>query len=193
MVLDLGDQARCLDYGGGHGVFTRMMRDMGFDFRCWDARAENLFARGFEGDIGAPHQLVTAFEVLEHLADVGPDLHRLFSVGHDHIFIGTVLHDGQGEGWHYYLPESGQHIALYSAKTLSFIAERFGYEVAIGPAYSVFSRRRPGPLRRTLLRQLTRQPALGWAVGSLIPTLILQKLGLARSFTQSDLEALRSR
>lgn len=193
MLLGLGDQARCLDYGGGHGVFARMMRDMGFDFRCWDAHAENLFARGFEGDIRAPHQLVTAFEVWEHLANVGTDLHQLFSVGHDYVFVGTVLHEGQGEGWHYYVPESGQHIAFYSAKTMSFIAERFGYEVTIGPAYSLFSRRRLGPLRRALLRQMMRQPAVGWAFRSLIPTLLLQRLGLVRSFTQADLEALRSR
>lgn len=192
-VLGIDARARCLDYGGGHGVFARMMRDLGFDFRCWDAHAENLFARGFEGDIRAPHQLVTAFEVLEHLGDVAGQLHQLFSVGHDHIFIGTVLHDGAPDGWHYYVPEAGQHIAFYSPRTLRVIAERFGYDATIGPAYSVFSRQTLGPVRRALLGRLMRQPVLGWAVGALTPTLVLQKLGLARGYTQSDFEALRVR
>src|SRR5262249_3416279 len=65
-VLGLPPAARCLDYGGGHGVFVRMMRDFGLDF-CWfDRFAENLYARGFEGNPADRYELVTAFEVFEH-------------------------------------------------------------------------------------------------------------------------------
>ncbi len=37
-----------LDYAGGYGIFTRLMRDIGFDFYWHDPYTENLFAKGFE-------------------------------------------------------------------------------------------------------------------------------------------------
>ena len=37
-----------LDYGGGYGVFVRLMRDIGFDYYWQDKYRENLFAQGFE-------------------------------------------------------------------------------------------------------------------------------------------------
>ena len=37
-----------LDYGGGYGVFVRLMRDIGFDYYWQDKYTENLFAQGFE-------------------------------------------------------------------------------------------------------------------------------------------------
>src|SRR4051794_24214654 len=45
-LLRLGPAARCLDFGGGHGVFVRLMRDRGLDFRWADKFAQNLYARG---------------------------------------------------------------------------------------------------------------------------------------------------
>jgi hypothetical protein len=45
----IGIEDSGLDYGGGHGAFVRMMRDLGFDFLWFDKYAENLFAIGFEG------------------------------------------------------------------------------------------------------------------------------------------------
>ena len=62
--------ATFLDYGGGYGLFVRLMRDRGFDFRWHDRYAKNLLSIGFDA---APNEgsfeLVTAFEVLEHLVD----------------------------------------------------------------------------------------------------------------------------
>ena len=37
-----------IDYGGGYGIFVRLMRDQGFDFYRHDPLCENLFADGFE-------------------------------------------------------------------------------------------------------------------------------------------------
>ena len=42
---------RTLDFGGGHGVLVRLLRDPGIDARSFDARADNLFAQGFDGDL----------------------------------------------------------------------------------------------------------------------------------------------
>jgi hypothetical protein len=37
-----------LDFAGGYGVFTRLMRDIGFNFYWEDKYSSNLVARGFE-------------------------------------------------------------------------------------------------------------------------------------------------
>ena len=34
-----------LDYGGGYGIFVRLMRDRGFDFYRYDKHCSNLFAK----------------------------------------------------------------------------------------------------------------------------------------------------
>jgi 2-polyprenyl-3-methyl-5-hydroxy-6-metoxy-1,4-benzoquinol methylase len=56
-----------LDYGGGYGLFVRLMRDAGFNFYWSDKFCKNLFAQGFEDNGKSEYELVTAFELLEHL------------------------------------------------------------------------------------------------------------------------------
>jgi hypothetical protein len=153
-------EATCLDYGGGHGVFVRMMRDLGFDFRWFDRYARNLYAVGFDGAIDQRYSLVTAFEVLEHFANVSDDMDALFAPRHDFVLVGTVLHSGHVDGWWYYVPESGQHVAFYSRRTLVWIAERYGYRLIAAPELSLFVRRdiALGRFRRALLRRILERP-----------------------------------
>lgn len=183
----LGVQGFCLDYGGGHGVFVRMMRDLGFDFRWFDRYAENLYARGFEGTLDEHHQLVTAFEVIEHLADVRGDLETIFAARPDHLLVGTLLHSGHQDGWWYYMLESGQHVAFYSAKTLQWIADKFGYTMIAAPEYSLFSRRETtaGAVKRALIRRLLEHPALA----SYVPRPMVRR----DSLVEPDHAAMRDR
>ena len=44
----LDPAAAVLDYGGGHAITVRMLRDSGIDAWRWDPYCENLFARSFE-------------------------------------------------------------------------------------------------------------------------------------------------
>jgi hypothetical protein len=186
----VGRGARFLDYGGGHGVFARLMRDLGLDYHWSDKYAENLFARGFEARPGERFEFVTAFEVLEHFADARGELERLFAGGPSFVLVGTRLHEGQGPGWWYYMPESGQHVALYSARTLRWAADRFGYDCLPGPAYSLFARRgvRLRGARRALAGAAVRRPKLGFALGCM-----LMPSGLLRSRTWRDHVALKER
>ena len=60
----------CLDYGGGYGLFTRMMRDRGHHFLHRDPYCDNLFAAGLDaGPKATGFDFLTAFEVFEHFAD----------------------------------------------------------------------------------------------------------------------------
>ena len=120
----------CLDWAGGYGVFTRLMRDIGFDFRWQDPYCENLMARGFEWDAaqGAPFAC-TAFEVLEHLPRPVDGFRELASLGADYIITSTRLHAGEqpAADWIYLAPESGQHVAFYRHDTIERLGAECGY------------------------------------------------------------------
>ncbi|MEO8842384.1 MAG: class I SAM-dependent methyltransferase [Kofleriaceae bacterium] len=194
-IAALPAAAKCLDYGGGHGVLVRMLRDIGLDFAWFDKYAENLFARGFEGDVDGHHQLVTAFEVLEHLAEVDADLTRLFAPEPDLVLVGTELHSGYKPGWWYFMLESGQHIVFYGARTMAWIGERFGYEAIVGPEYTVFVRAgfQLGAMRRQLLNRIIRRPVTVTNLLTLIPAPLLRRLSRYESRTEADHAAMRTR
>jgi hypothetical protein len=106
---------RFLDYGGGHGLFVRLTRDRGFDRRWHDRYAPNLLSRGFEA---APEsdgfELITAFEVLEHLVDPVAELAKMLRRGDSvlcttHILPATTPRPGE---WWYYALGGGQHVSL---------------------------------------------------------------------------------
>ena len=42
------ESKRYLDFGGGYGVFVRLMRDLGYDFFRFDTYCENIFADFFD-------------------------------------------------------------------------------------------------------------------------------------------------
>lgn len=122
-------KAEFLDYAGGYGMFVRLMRDSGFDFYWYDRFCTNLFATGFEADAEdeSQYELLTAFEVLEHLVNPLDEIEQMLRLSKS-IFFTTLLipayNPKPGEWWYYAL-DSGQHVVLYSHKTLSVIAEEF--------------------------------------------------------------------
>ena len=158
-LLNIKPGEPCLDYGAGPGILVRAMRDAGFDFRWHDRYAQNLFAEGFESSPTEKNRLVTAFEVWEHLPDVAAALETFFAPRHDFLLISTFLHrGGHRDKWWYYVPETGQHVAFFSAKTMAHVAERFGYEPLVTQRYTLF--RRPGVTlagwRRNLVQRLLK-------------------------------------
>lgn len=119
-----------VDYGGGYGLFVRLMRDRGFDFFRYDRYCDNLFARGFDADVTtrSRYELVTAFEVFEHLPDPLKTVEEMLALS-DSILFSTLLIPADtpkpGEWWYYGL-EHGQHVMLYTPTSLATIAERYG-------------------------------------------------------------------
>lgn len=120
-----------IDYGGGYGTFVRLMRDQGFDFYLAEKYTENLFAKYFElqhAPIESGFTCLTAFEVFEHLADPLAEIADMFKLS-PVIFFSTELQPREpiekAEDWWYFVPESGQHIALYSRRSLDVISRHF--------------------------------------------------------------------
>lgn len=147
-------QGTFLDWAGGYGILTRMMRDKGFDYRTADGFASNLFAPGFDGDESATHDLVTAFEVVEHLSNPFEELQAITAVN-DRLFFTTQLQPDEPprvDEWWYYQPDSGQHIAFHTLESLQILADRLGYQLTSnGDQYHLFHRVSIRPTTKLLL------------------------------------------
>lgn len=129
LLLNLFDhKAKFLDYGGGYGLFVRMMRDADFDFYWQDKYCQNLFAGGFEGAENEKYELVTAFECFQHFVDPIQELDHIFDKSDCLLVTTNLLPDPlpQPNVWDYYALQSGQHISFYSIKSLRRMAESLG-------------------------------------------------------------------
>lgn len=116
-----------LDYGGGNGMFVRMMRDRGFEFYWHDIYSSNQFAKGFEAFCGEKYSLVTAFEVFEHLLNPLEIIEDMFRYSDTIIFSTRLLPYWKikPEDWWYFTLDTGQHVSLYSRESLELIARKF--------------------------------------------------------------------
>lgn len=128
----LSYSGRFLDYGGGVGLFTRIMRDRGLNFYRQDKYAQNLFTQYFDfsnlSEEEKKFELVTSFEVLEHLENPMNELEELFSLSKN-VFCSTMLQPSTVaadlESWSYIGELHGQHISFYTQETMKVIANKF--------------------------------------------------------------------
>jgi hypothetical protein len=150
----LGDRPH-LDYGGGYGLLTRLLRDRGVDMRHYDPYARNLFAQGREGKPIESYGCVTMVEVLEHLLDP-LELISSLSSHVELIIVSTVLvPPGRTDisDWWYLIPDLGQHVTFYTVPALQAIASECGYRLTTdGMGLHVFSKSRLRPLARLAVR-----------------------------------------
>lgn len=118
------------DYAGGYGVFTRLMRDIGFDFYWHDPYCHNIFAKGFEWTPakGRDIEALTCLEVLEHFRQPREEIQKILDLARNVIFSTHLLPDKipEPQDWWYYGLAHGQHISFYSFKTLEHLATQYG-------------------------------------------------------------------
>lgn len=128
IIFELFDiNASFVDYAGGYGIFTRLMRDVGFDFYWWDKYANNILARGFEYNDDKKIELLCAFEAMEHFQNPIEELDKMFKLSDNVIVSQDFLPYPlpRPEDWWYYCLEHGQHINFYSKKTFEYIAQKY--------------------------------------------------------------------
>jgi hypothetical protein len=128
LLSGMRDQIVGLDYGGGSGETTELLRKAGWNFDTLDPFGATSLRSENEG----AYNFCSAIEVLEHLTDPVGALAQIVSRtnnGRLLILIGTVIHDGVVTpetrlSWWYAAPRNG-HISLYSRKAMRWLARRF--------------------------------------------------------------------
>ncbi len=177
-----------LDFAGGYGTLTRMMRDRGFDFRHHDPYCENIFARGFDGSLDARYDLVTAFEAVEHLADPVATLAPVAAITDLLLVTTTLLPDPTPlpGHWDYYAEETGQHVLFLTVPGLRALARRLGMQVTTsGRFVHLLHRRSLSPATRLLLKD----ERLSYVVGA-VRSELARRSGLLASDRRAAVERL---
>lgn len=174
---------KTLDFGGGSGLLVRLMRDRGHDFRWHDAYSPNLLAGGFADRALGEYDMVTAFELVEHLIDPMATLKTLRAAAPILLLSTELLRPDarQLDDWWYYAPESGQHIGFFTHRSLSIAAERLGLQLSSN--HRNLHVLAPRPVSRWLLRALRKPSRARW----------LAWAGHRKSLAHADARLLRQR
>jgi len=176
--------AKFLDYAGGYGIFTRLMRDIGFDFSWHDPYTKNIFAKGFTYQEANKIELLTTFESFEHFQNPLKEIEKMLAISENIFFSTDVLSDNipKPEDWWYYGLNHGQHIGFYSIKTLEFIAKKYGLNLySNGKNLHLFTKKKINPKKFWFLIKIAPRLKFDW----LIKRQIVSK-------TFSDMEMLKN-
>lgn len=117
-----------LDYGGGSGKLSSTLRSEGWLSKSYDPFPKSDVTMESLGKFN----LISAFEVFEHVPDVNSLMHNLIALMSENCFIifstltleGNISKNGRITWW-YASPRNG-HISLFTKKSLSIIASKYG-------------------------------------------------------------------
>lgn len=125
---DLHPTLRHLDYGGANGSLARLMRETHWQSTSYDPFVD----RDLRIEMLGTFDLITAFEVFEHVPDVWALMSNLKALMAPNgvILFSTLVSDGHiraGEqlSWWYAAPRNG-HISLFSSQSLALLAQSHG-------------------------------------------------------------------
>ncbi len=143
---------RHLDYGGGNGILSNELFAAGWNSTSYDP----FFDGPLNDDLGR-FNLITSFEVFEHVPDVNVLIVTLSSLVETDgvVLFSTHLSDGilmrnQPLQWWYASPRNG-HESLFSRRSLAILGAKQGFQqVSLTPTVHAYcGRSRRGPLKRS--------------------------------------------
>ena len=116
-----------LDFGGGDGLFCRIMRDYYFNCFSHDKFSKNLYSKGFVRQNFQTPDLITSFEAAEHFSRPYDEFSKIFNLKPKMLLLTTGIYRDQDKNWDYLEEDSGQHIFFYSRESLEYIAKKYNY------------------------------------------------------------------
>jgi hypothetical protein len=124
-----------IDWGGGTGLLTRLLRDQGFQCLSYDKYASQQLASGFiasDFELQSKKTFVTTIECIEHLEDPIGTLTQVVSNADLFIFTVEVLpaptpNPASERPWFYFEPSAGQHITFPSKVGLDLYCKKLGF------------------------------------------------------------------
>jgi hypothetical protein len=136
---------RHLDYGGGNGILSNELFAAGWNSTSYDP----FFDGPLNDDLGR-FNLITSFEVFEHVPDVNHLIVTLSSLVETEgvVLFSTYLSDGnlmrnQPLRWWYASPRNG-HVSLFSRRSLAVLGAKQGLEhVSLTPNVHAYWRTLP--------------------------------------------------
>ncbi len=143
-----------LDYGGGNGLFVRLMRDIGINFKWTDEFQENIHAKTFEVEKNKKYDFVTLLEVIEHIHNPKKFINELINnYSPKVIYISTGIYKKNipKKDWWYYSFNTGQHLSFFQNKTLKILANSINYNYYSVGSIHIFSKIRINKIALFLL------------------------------------------
>lgn len=132
LISTFGDKAHSikhLDFGGGRGLLAQILKTANWQSVSYDPFVD----RSISIEQLGKYDLITAFEVFEHVSDVNKLMSSLRTLlAPDGIILFTTLFsDGQIQrnqriSWWYASPRNG-HISLFSRASLKALAQKYGF------------------------------------------------------------------
>lgn len=194
LILEDIEKFKGLDWGGGNGLLTRLLRDLGLNIYSFDKYAHNIFATAFEIEKDDFENLdsfdfVIALECFEHLINPVEIFKRITANKH-FLILSTELIESPAPNpasqvWWYYMPESGQHVTFLSKIGLNYFASEIDmrHVISIGNLH-IFAKRKLKFLTKFILNnRILRNLGL-----ILVSEIRLRK----SSLLEGDFESLRN-
>ena len=178
-------KSRFLDWGGGYGLLSRIMRDRGLDFASHDIYTRPLFVESSSNLKSETFELITMSEVALHLVDPVPVFTKIMESTDVLVFTAVIAPTVIPNDWWYLMPDTGQHVAIYHEETLQVLAKKLGVQVTSdGRFFHVLHRKSLGVKSRLLIKSRPLAFAFAWFYA----TARLAKRGLGRneSLTPAD-------
>lgn len=192
LITSIGKASgRFLDWGGGYGILTRIMRDRGLDFENYDPFVNALFVGPAVGDNDKKYDLITMSEVALHITNPVEVLAKILR-NCDYLLISAVIAPSSiPQDWWYLMPDTGQHVAIYHPESIRELARQLRVNVmSDGKFFHLFYKKDISMSTRLMLRF---RP-VGFLCAWLLTTkrYINRGLGRNHSLTNSDQQKLIS-
>jgi len=185
------DKPKVLDWGGGYGLLTRLLRDRGVDCAHYDPYVEPLFAKNIDINVGDQFDLVIMSEVMLHMTDPLDTLSELLKISKRIMFTAVIAPLDVTPEWWYFMPDTGQHVTIFSEASIFELGVALEASVLSDKSFfHLVSKSRPKFTTRLLFTK--RFIPFGFSACFYLLHQVKRAIGKNQSLLQEDQEELMS-